>query len=395
MTDTARGGPLSGVLVADFSRILAGPYTTMLLADLGADVVKVEGPKGDDTRSWTPPARGDASTYYLGVNRGKRSIALDLRDEDDAAAARELARRADVLIENFKPGGLARFGLDYEAVRAANPRIVYNSITGFGSGAGRRVPGYDLMVQAISGLMSLTGDPDGPPYRAGISVFDVMAGNHAAIGILAALRHRDATGEGQLVEVNLLSSALTGLVNHSSAFVAGDTVPYRMGNAHPSVFPYEPLPTADNDLIVTAANDGQFRRLCEVLGVPEVPDDPRFATNAARTANREELRPVLVERLKRRGAVEWFELLVEAGVPSGPINTIDGGFAMAERFELDPVVVVGEGGHAVPTTRHPIRFSRTPATYRLPPPELDEHGAELRTWLSEPQESEPQEDDRG
>ncbi|MCP9948519.1 CaiB/BaiF CoA transferase family protein [Actinomadura madurae] len=381
MTDTAREGPLSGVLVADFSRILAGPYATMLLADLGADVVKVEGPKGDDTRSWTPPMRGDAATYYLGVNRGKRSIALDLRDEDDAAAARELARRADVLIENFKPGGLARFGLDYDTVRAGNPGVVYSSITGFGSGAGRHVPGYDLMVQAISGLMSLTGDPDGPPYRAGISVFDVMAGNHAAIGILAALRHRDATGEGQLVEVNLLSSALTGLVNHSSAFVAGDTVPYRMGNAHPSVFPYEPLPTADNDLIVTAANDGQFRRLCEVLGIPGIPDDPRYATNAARTANRDELRPLLVERLKERGAVEWFDLLVEAGVPSGPINTIDGGFAMAERFELDPVVVVGEGAHAVPTTRHPIRFSRTPATYRLPPPELDEHGAELREWL--------------
>ncbi|MEU8801638.1 CoA transferase [Spirillospora sp. NPDC048819] len=396
--DTARegpGGPLAGVLVADFSRILAGPYATMLLADLGAEVIKVEGPKGDDTRSWTPPARGDVSTYYLGINRGKRSIALDLRDEEDAAAGRELARRADVLIENFKPGGLARFGLDYDSVRAANPGVIYSSITGFGSGAGRNVPGYDLMVQAISGLMSLTGDPDGPPYRAGISVFDVMAGNHAAIGILAALRHRDATGEGQHVEVNLLSSALTGLVNHSSAYVAGDTVPYRMGNAHPSVFPYEPLPTADNDLIVTAANDGQFRRLCEVLGVPDVPDDPRFATNAGRTANRAELRPILVERLARRGAVEWFELLVDAGVPSGPINTIDGGFAMAERFELDPVVMVGEGDHAVPTTRHPIRFSRTPVTYRLPPPGLDEHGAELRKWLAEPHEDGPREDGRG
>src|SRR5690606_17686959 len=278
-----------------------------------ADVIKVEGPAGDDTRTWIPPERDGVSTYYLGINRGKRSIALDLRDEEDARVARELARRADVLIENFKPGGLARFGLDYESVRAGNPGIIYSSITGFGTGAGRDVPGYDLMVQAISGLMSLTGDPDGPPYRAGISVFDVMAGNHAAIGILAALRHRDLTGEGQLVEVNLLSSALTGLVNHSSAYVAGGTVPYRMGNAHPSVFPYEPLPTADNDLIVTAANDRQFRRLCEVLGIPDVPDDPRFATNADRTANRDELRPILVERLKRRGALEWFDLLVKAG----------------------------------------------------------------------------------
>lgn len=373
------GGPLEGLLIADFSRVLAGPYATMLLADMGASVVKVEGPAGDETRTWTPPVRDDVSTYYLGVNRGKRSIALDLRSEDDAALGRELARRADVVIENFKPGGLAKYGLDHAAVSASNPRVIYASITGFGSGEGRHVPGYDLMVQAISGLMSLTGDPDGPPYRAGISVFDVMAGNHAVIGILAALRHRDQTGQGQLVEVNLLSSALTGLVNHSSAFVAGDVVPFRMGNAHPSVFPYEPLPTADNDLIVAAANDGQFRRLCEVLGLSELPDDPRFARNADRTRNREELRPVLVERLRARGAVEWFDLLVAAGVPCGPINTIDGGFAMAERFGLDPVVVVGD----VPTTRHPIRFSETPAVYRLPPPELDEHGEELRAWLKE------------
>jgi len=398
------GGPLSGLVVADFSRVLAGPYATMLLADLGAEVIKVEGPQGDETRSWMPPVRDEVSTYYLGVNRGKRSIALDLRDSADAEVARELARRADVLIENFKPGGLARYGLDFESVRTAlarygldfesvrtaNPGVVYASISGFGSGAGRKVPGYDLMVQAISGLMSLTGDPDGPPYRAGISVFDVMAGNHAVIGILAALRHRDATGAGQHVEVNLLSSALTGLVNHSSAYAAGGVVPYRMGNAHPSVFPYEPLPTADNDLIVAAANDGQFRKLCQVLGIPDVADDPRFARNADRTAHREELRPILIERLRERGAVEWFELLVDAGVPCGPINTIDGGFAMAERFELDPIVEVGEGERAVPTTRHPIRFSETPAAYRLPPPELDEHGVELRKWLTTPQE-----DDRG
>jgi crotonobetainyl-CoA:carnitine CoA-transferase CaiB-like acyl-CoA transferase len=378
----SHGGPLTGLLVADFSRVLAGPYATMLLADMGADVVKVEGPRGDDTRSWTPPVRDGVSTYYLGINRGKRSIALDLGDPADAELARELARRADVMIENFKPGGLARFRLDYEAVRADNPGIVYTSISGFGAGAGRKVPGYDLMVQAVSGLMSLTGDPDGPPFRAGISVFDVMAGNHSVIGILAALRHRDATGAGQLVEINLLSSALSGLVNHSSAYVAGGVVPLRMGNAHPSVFPYEPLPTADNDLIVAAANDGQFRALCRVLGIPDVADDPRFARNADRTVNREQLRPLLVERLRTRGAVEWFELLVDAGVPSGPINTIDGGFAMAERFELEPIVPAGEGDRALPTTRNPIRFSATPVSYPLPPPELDEHGAELRKWLS-------------
>ncbi|WP_416968696.1 CaiB/BaiF CoA transferase family protein [Streptomyces sp. 4F14] len=376
------GGPLAGLLVADFSRVLAGPYATMLLADLGAEVIKVEAPAGDETRSWMPPTRGETSTYYLGINRGKRSLALDLRTAEDAGAARELARRADVVIENFKPGTLAKYGLDFAAVSAANPGVVYASITGFGPGAGAHVPGYDLMVQAISGLMSLTGDPEGEPFRAGISVFDVMAGNHAAIGILAALRHRDATGTGQHVEVNLLSSALSGLVNHSSAYVAGGTVPYRMGNAHPSVFPYEPFPTADRDLIVAAANDGQFRRLCDVLGIPETADDPRFAHNKDRTARREELRPLLVERLATRGATDWFEALVAAGVPAAPINTIDGGFAMAERFGLDPIVEVGEGERAVPMARHPITFSTTPARYELPPPELDEHGPELRKWLT-------------
>jgi crotonobetainyl-CoA:carnitine CoA-transferase CaiB-like acyl-CoA transferase len=378
------GGPLSGVLVADFSRVLAGPYATMLLADMGADVVKVESPQGDETRTWTPPVRGTTSTYYLGINRGKRSIALDLRDPDDAALARELARRADVVIQNFRPGGLVRFGLDVESVRAANPRAVYASISGFGATAGAHVPGYDLMVQAMSGLMSLTGDTDGTPFRAGISVFDVMAGKDAVIGILAALRHREATGEGQHVEVELLSTALSGLVNHSSAYVAGGVVPYRMGNAHPSVSPYEPLPTADRDLIVAAANDGQFRKLCVVLGIPEVADDPRFLHNADRTANRVELRALLVEALAARGAEEWFELLVAAGVPAGPINTIDGGFAAAERFGLEPVVEVGKGERAVPMARHPITYSATPARYELPPPELDEHGAELRAWLGAP-----------
>jgi len=374
-------GPLKGILVADFSRILAGPYATMLLADLGADVIKVEGPAGDDTRTWMPPVRDGVATYYLGINRNKRSIALDLRDEGDLAAARELARRADVMIENFKPGGLARFGLDYDTVATDNEGIVYASISGFGPGAGASIPGYDLMVQAISGLMSLTGDPDGPPYRAGISVFDVMAGLHANIGILAALHHREASGRGQHVEVNLLSSALSGLVNHSSAVVAGDTVPFRMGNAHPSLFPYEPLPTADGELIVIAGNDGQFRKLCQVLGVPELVDDPRFGRNQDRTANREALRPLLVEVLRTRTKDEWFRDLLAAGIPCAPINTLDGGVAYAGELGLDPVVEVGTGDEAVPSVRNPITFSATPPRYELPPPGLDQHGEEIRAWL--------------
>ena len=307
MAEPSVRGPLAGLLVADLSRILAGPYATMLLADLGAEVIKVEGPKGDDTRTWQPPDRDGVATYYLGINRNKRSIALDFADPADADLARELVARSDIVIENFRPGGLNRFGLDYETVAAANPTIIYASISGFGSGEkGAVLPGYDLMVQAISGLMSLTGDPDGPGYRAGISVFDVMAGLHATIGVLAALHKRHETGRGQHVEVNLLSSALSGLVNHSSAYVAGGTVPYRMGNSHPSLFPYEPLPCADGDLIITAGNDGQFAKLCAVLDLPELVDDPRFAHNQDRTANRDELRPLLVERLQTRTKQEWF-----------------------------------------------------------------------------------------
>ena len=376
-------GPLAGLLVADFSRILAGPYATMLLADLGAEVIKVEGPGGDDTRTWQPPVRDGVATYYLGVNRNKRSIALDLRDPADLAAGHELARRADVFIENFRPGGLTRFGLDYDRVSAGNPAVIYASISGFGSGPkGAPLPGYDLIVQAMSGLMSLTGDPAGEPYRAGVAVFDVIAGLHATIGILAALNHRQQTGDGQHVEVSLLASAMSGLVNQTSAYVAGNVVPFRMGNSHPSLFPYEPLPCSDGDLVVTAGNDLQFRRLTQVLGVPELAGDPRFARNEDRTANRAQLRPLLVERLRTRTKLEWFREVIAAGVPCGPINTVDQGVAFAAEVGLDPVVTVGEGAAAVPSVRHPITFSQTPAAYRLPPPALDEHGAEIRRWLA-------------
>lgn len=383
MTEAQAQGPLTGLLVADFSRILAGPYSTMLLADMGAEVVKVEGPGGDDTRTWQPPVREGISTYYLGVNRNKRSVRLDLKDPGDLALARELARRADVFIENFKPGGLARFGLDYDAVAAANPAVVYASISGFGSGPkGAGLPGYDLIVQAVSGLMSVTGDAEGEPYRAGVAVFDVISGLHATIGVLAALNHRHATGQGQHVEISLLASAMSGLVNQTSAYVAGGVVPFRMGNSHPSLFPYEPLPCADGELIITAGNDLQFRKLCQVLGLPELPDDARFARNEDRTANREELRPLLVERLQTRPTMEWFRELTGNGVPCGPINTIDQGVAFATEVGLDPVVTVGEGDEAIPVVRNPITFSATPASYRLPPPRLDQQGEEIRHWLS-------------
>jgi crotonobetainyl-CoA:carnitine CoA-transferase CaiB-like acyl-CoA transferase len=384
-TDDSRPpGPLDGLLIADFSRVLAGPYCTMLLGDLGATVIKVESSTGDDTRTWMPPVRDGVSTYYLAINRNKRSVVLDFKNADDLRLAQELARRADVLVENFKPGGVKRFALDYETVRERNRRIIYASISGFGTAAGASLPGYDLVVQAMSGLMSLTGDADGPAFRAGISVFDVMAGLHAAIGILAALNYRGQSGEGQHVELSLLSSALSGLVNHTSAYVAGGVIPTRMGNAHPSLFPYEPLPTADRELIVIAGNNGQFQKLCGVLGLPDLPDDPRFANNEDRTRNREALRPLLVERLRTKDADEWFREMSAAGISCGPINSIADGVNFARDLGLDPVVEVGADDNAVPMIRNPMTFSATPARYELPPPALGQDNEAVRAWLAEP-----------
>jgi crotonobetainyl-CoA:carnitine CoA-transferase CaiB-like acyl-CoA transferase len=376
-----RPGPLDGLLVADFARVLAGPYATMLLGDLGATIIKVESPAGDDTRSWLPPEHQGVSTYYLGVNRNKRSITLDLTDADDCATAQELAARADVFVENFKPGGLRRFELDYASVRQRNPHIIYCSISGFGTAGGAKLPGYDLVVQAMSGLMSQTGDPDGPAYRAGMSAFDILAGLHATIGILAALNHRSRTGEGQQIEVSLLASALSGMANHSSAYLAAGVVPFRMGNAHPSLFPYEPLPTADQDLIIIAGNDAQFRKLCEVLGVPELTQDPRFATSGDRNRHREALRPLLVERLRTRTADDWFHALSAAGLACGPINTIDGGFRVATELGLEPVVHLGTGTDPLPMVRNPITLSATPPRYDLPPPTLGQDNETIRAWL--------------
>ncbi|HZZ95532.1 MAG TPA: CoA transferase [Jatrophihabitantaceae bacterium] len=370
-------GPLAGIVVADFSRVLAGPYCTMLLADLGADVIKVESAAGDDTRHWVPPVRDGIGTYYLAVNRNKRSIALDLADAEDLALAHELSTRADVLIQNFKPGGLVRFGLDYDSVRGRRADCIYCSISGFGADKGAALPGYDLLVQAVSGLMSLTGSTDGPPYRAGVAVFDVMTGLHSAIGILAALHHRGQTGQGQHIEVDLLSTALSTLVNQTSAYVAGGVVPHRMGNAHLSLFPYEPLPTSDGDLIVIAGNDGQFRRLAAALDIPQVADDERFATVGARNDNRDELRPILVDRLATRSAKEWFDALSAAGIPCGPINDVRAGVELATSLGLDPIVQAGN----IPTVRNPLRLSETPPRYDLAPPQLDEHGADIRAWL--------------
>ncbi|MFC8899930.1 CaiB/BaiF CoA transferase family protein [Streptomyces cinereoruber] len=376
-------GALSGIVVADFGRVLAGPYMTMLLADLGADVIKIERPgSGDDTRAWGPPFAGGEATYFLGVNRNKRSVSLDLTDPGDLAAARAIVDRADVLVENFRPGTMERLGLGYEAVRATNPGLVYCSVTGFGTAEGARLPGYDLLVQAMGGLMSVTGEPDGPGTKTGVALVDVVTGLHAGMGVLAALRHRERTGEGQRVEVSLLGSLLSALTNQAAAHLGAGVVPRAMGNRHPSITPYEVFEAEDRPLVLAVGNDRQFRALCERIGLPELAGDARFATNAARVAHREELAAALAGPLGTRTADDWFEELTAAGVPCGPINDLADAFGLADRLGLAPRVPESAAGPG--QVANPIRLGATPPSYRSAPPRLGEHtdavlGAEGRT----------------
>ena len=365
--------PLGQLRILDFSRVLAGPFATMMLADLGADVVKVERPGGgDETRSWGPPHddRGEA-TYFQAVNRNKHSIVLDLSRTSDLARARSEAQIADVIVENFRPGVMDRLGLGYDELRATAPGLIYCSITGFGAGEGAALPGYDLLVQALGGLMSITGAPEGEPQKVGVALVDVLAGLFASVGILAALRHRDRSGEGQRVEVNLLSSLLAALVNQASAYTIAGVVPGRMGNAHPSISPYELYETGAGDLVLAVGNDRQFAALCEVIGAPGLAGDPRFATNTDRVAHRRELRDELVARLAAASAAEWAARLTAARVPAGEVNDLAGAFRLAQSLGLEPTVDVPRpDGSSVALTRNPIRLSRTPPSYRSAPPSL-------------------------
>jgi len=365
---------LHDLRILDFSRVLAGPFATMMLADLGATVLKVErgGPDGagDDTRAWGPPfdAAGEA-TYFQAVNRNKTSVVLDLRDDGDRDHARRLAGEADVIVENFRPGVMDGLELGYDALAADRPGLVYCSITGFGRGAGAALPGYDLLLQAVGGLMSVTGEPDGEPQKVGVALVDVLAGLFATVGILAALRHREETGQGQRVEVDLLSSLLAALVNQASAFTAGGTVARRMGNQHPSIAPYALYPTAEGELVLAVGTDRQFAALCAVLGRDALPGDPRFAGNGARVAHRDALREVLVAALATRPAAEWAALLTAARVPAGVVNDVGEAFALAGALGLDPVVALPRpGGGETALVRNPIGLSRTPPAYRSAPP---------------------------
>jgi crotonobetainyl-CoA:carnitine CoA-transferase CaiB-like acyl-CoA transferase len=372
-------GALDGLLVADFSRVLAGPLCTQTLGDLGADVVKVERPgEGDDTRTWGPPFAEQGATYFLGLNRNKRSLALDLADPGDAALARRLADRADVLVESFRPGTIDRLGLGYEAVSQTNPRVVYCSISAFGSGEqAARLPGYDLLLQAMSGLMSVTGEPDGRPLKVGAALIDMVCGLYAATGVLAALQARERTGRGQRVEVSLMDSALAGLLNQASAHLLAGVIPGRLGNRHPSIAPYETFRASDGEFAVAVGNDAIFARLCAAIGRAELASDERYATNAARLERREELGAILEGAFATAPSAEWVQRLSQAGVPAGPINDVAEAFAFAEALGLEPVWEV-DGVRGV---RSPLRLADTPAAARRRPPALGEHDDELRAWL--------------
>ena len=350
----------------------------MLLGDLGAEVIKVERPgSGDDTRGWGPPfdPEGEA-TYFLSVNRNKRSIALDLTVPEDVQGARSLARESDVLVENFRPGVMDGIGLGYDELCAENPRLIYCSITGFGRGEGAKLPGYDLLVQALGGLMSITGPADGEPQKVGVALVDVLAGLFATVGILAALRHRDRTGAGQRVEVTLLGALLAALVNQAAAHTVAGVVPHRMGNEHPSITPYELFETADGELVVAVGNARQFADLCDVVQMPELVSDERFVSNSARVEHRRELHDSLERALAQRSARDWADRLTAARVPAGVVNDIAAAFALAGSLGVDPVVdVPRDNGPAVRLTRNPISLSETPPEYRAAPPRLPQREA--------------------
>lgn len=375
-------GVLEGIRVADFSRVLAGPLATTMLADLGAEVIKVERPgAGDDTRHWGPPWTGTTSAYFESANRSKKSIELDLADAGDRKVAQRLARSADVVVENFRAGALDGKGLGYDEVAATNPGVVYCSITGFGSGGGADRAGYDFLVQAVGGLMSITGDEEGPATKVGVAVVDVLTSKDAFAGILAALYERERSGRGQLVEVNLLSSLLGSLVNQASSYFATGVAPGRRGNTHPSIAPYETLRCAGGDVAICCGNDRQFRELAVVLGDATLADDVRFARNADRVEHRAELVVALEARLSEQSASHWVSLLRAVGVPAGEVGDIGSAFELARDLGLDPRVPTEAG--SLDQVAHPVRYSRTPVKSYTRPPRLGEHNAVVRDLLAE------------
>ena len=380
-------GALRNLRIADFSRVLAGPLATMILGDLGADVIKIEQPGvGDDTRTWGPPWWSDGesttSTYYLGFNRNKRSISLDLRNEEDLKIAHQICLSADVVIDNFRTGTMERFGLIRDNLTQENPAVITCSITGFGStGPGAELAGYDFVVQAMSGIMHITGEVEGEPSKIGSAMVDKLTGLYAVVGILAAVEERHQTGKGQHVEVSLMQSALAGLLNVGVSHVTADVDPSRHGNRHPSIAPYEPYQASDGPIAIAAASPLLWERLCEEMGRTDWITDPRFETNEDRLVNIEELAVEINSELAKDTAAAWVKRLQAAGIPVGLVNDVRAAFLTAEELGLDPVVVLGDGENAFRSVRSPLQMEATPPTVRRAPPTNNQHGQEIRQEL--------------
>ena len=397
MTD--QRGPLDGIRVLDLSRVLAGPFCTQMLADLGAEVIKVERPGvGDETRTWGPPYVKDPdgadtteSAYYLCANRNKRSVTIDFSHPRGVALVKRLLARSDVLVENFKVGGLAKFGLGYDQLRGEFPGLVYCSITGFGqTGPYAHRPGYDMMAQGMGGLISITGEPDRPPSKVPVAINDIMTGMYTAVALLSALRHRDSTGEGQQVDVGLLDVQVSWLANVASNYLVGGKMPRRLGTAHPNSVPYQVFPTADGFIIIAANNDGQFERFCRAAGTPELLEDPDFASNALRVRNRGRLISMIEAVTRTRGTDAWMEALESAGVPCAPVNTMDQVFAdpQVEARGMQVRMPHPLAGEDVRLVGSPIRLSGTPVSYRRAPPTLGEHTDDVLAEVLDLSESE-------
>lgn len=380
--------PLKNVRVLDLTRILAGPWAGQCLADLGAEVIKIERPKGgDDTRAWGPPFFGEGdeaiSAYFMSANRGKHSVAVDMATPEGQDTIRALAAKCDIVIENFKVDGLKKYGLDYESLKAVNPGLIYCSVTGFGqTGPYRHKPGYDLVVQAMGGLMSVTGNPDdvpgGGPIKAGVAVTDLFTGLYGVIGILAALRYRDETGIGQHIDMSLLDTKVAVLANLTTSYLVSGDVPQRYGNGHPTIVPYDSFATSDGHVILAVGNDSQFRSFCEAAGMPALADDPRFETNPKRVENRAEIVPIVAGLIKGRSTDEWVAILEEAGVPGGPINTMDRVFNDEQIKARGMEISIEDSlGRNMPGVRNPIRFSETPMEFKKAPPRLGEDTEEV------------------
>ncbi|MEN9493338.1 MAG: hypothetical protein RJA63_3787 [Pseudomonadota bacterium] len=384
-------GALSHLRVLDLSRVLAGPWAGQLLADLGAEVIKVERPgSGDDTRGWGPPFLHDTNTdapldaaYFQCANRNKKSVTADFTQPEGQILVKQLAAQCDVVIENFKVGGLAPYGLDHTSLRSANPRLVYCSITGFGqTGPYATRPGYDFLIQAMGGLMSITGQKDGEPgagpQKVGVAVTDILTGLYATVGILAALAHRDRTGEGQHIDVALLDVQVAALANQAANYLVGGEAPKRLGNAHPNIVPYQDFPTLDGHMIIAVGNDGQFARLCKELGCAELATDPRYVTNRDRVQHRETLTETLCKHTRQRSTAQWVSALEVVGVPCGPINTLEGVFADAQvRAREMRIELPHPGAGTVPLVANPLRLSATPVRYTSAPPSLGQHTSQV------------------